>query len=272
MWHIDINPVIVTIGSVEIRWYGVMIVLAVVAAVAIALFEAKRKGVSQDVIWDVALWAVIGGIIGARVLHIIDWWNYYMAHPEQLWNFEGLAVWGAVLGALIAIAIYVLVKKLSFWKLGDIIAPGAILAQAIGRVGCLINGCCFGNTCDLPFAVTYSSPNSYAPQGTPLYPTELMHLVWNLIGFGILWVLRKRLRPEGQLFMLYFVVFGVGDFVVHFFREGQPFLFGLQEAQVVDLLMVPAALIVFIVRTVLYKPAVPPDGPETNMSVRNRED
>ncbi len=253
MWNIDINPVLVTIGTMEIRWYGVMIVLAVVAAIGISLLEAKRKGFSQDVIWDVALWAVIGGIVGARLLHIIDQWNYYMLHPEELLNFAGLAVWGAVLGALIAIGIYVFIKKISFWKLGDIIAPGAIMAQAIGRVGCLINGCCYGDTCDLPIAVTYNNPNSYAPQGVPIYPTELMHLVWNLIGFGILWALRKRMKPDGQLFMLYIIVFGVGDFVVHFFREGTPYFLGLQQAQVVDLIMVPTALIILIVRAVRYK-------------------
>ena len=253
MWDININPILLTIGTLEIRWYGVMIVLAVVAAIGISLWEAKRRGFSQDVIWDVALWAVIGGIVGARLLHIIDQWNYYMLHPEELLNFAGLAVWGAALGALVAIAIYVLIKKISFWQLGDILAPGAILAQAIGRVGCLINGCCYGDTCDLPIAVTYSSPNSYAPQGVPIYPTELMHLVWNLIGFGILWALRKRMKPAGQLFMLYFIVFGVGDFVVHFFREGTPFLFGLQQAQDVDLIMVPTALIILIVRAIRYK-------------------
>ena len=95
-----------------------------------------------------------------------------MLHPAELLNFAGLAVWGAVLGALTAIAIYVFIKKISFWQLGDILAPGAIMAQAIGRVGCLINGCCYGDVCDLPIAVLYSNPNSYAPQGLPIYPTE----------------------------------------------------------------------------------------------------
>ncbi|MGA2367667.1 MAG: prolipoprotein diacylglyceryl transferase [Dehalococcoidia bacterium] len=272
MWNIDWNPVILTLGTLEIRWYGVMIVLAVVAAIGVSLLEARRTGYSQDVIWDVALWALIGGIVGARLLHIIDQWNYYMMHPAELLNFAGLAIWGAMLGALIAIVIYVLVKKISLWQLGDIAVPGGILGQAIGRVGCLINGCCYGDVCDLPIAVSYNNPNSYAPQGVPIYPTQLFHLIWNLIGFGILWLLRKRLKPQGQLFMLYFVVFGVGDFVIHFFREGEPFLFGLPQAQIMDILMVPTALIIFIVRAVRYKSTGQSvAGEQPNTSVKSPE-
>jgi len=253
MFDIDWNPIIFSIGTLEVRWYGVMVVLAVITVIGFSLIEAKRKGFSQDMVWDVGLWAVIGAIIGARLLHIIDKWGYYINNPGQILNFAGLAIWGAVLGGLLAILIYCMVKRLSFWQLGDIAAPGAILGQAIGRVGCLINGCCYGLTCELPIAVTYNNPNSYAPQGVPIYPTQLFHLIWNLIGFGILWLLRKRIKQQGQLFMLYFIVFGVGDFVIHFFREGEPFLFGLPQAQIVDILMVPTALIIFIVRAVRYK-------------------
>jgi phosphatidylglycerol:prolipoprotein diacylglycerol transferase len=112
MLDIDVNPILFSIGSLEIRWYGVMIVLAVIAIIGISLIEAKRKGFPQDVIWDVGLWSVIGGIVGARLLHVIDKWNYYFTHPEQFLNFAGLAVWGAVLGAGVALLIYCLVKRI----------------------------------------------------------------------------------------------------------------------------------------------------------------
>jgi phosphatidylglycerol:prolipoprotein diacylglycerol transferase len=253
MFDIDWNPVILNIGALEIRWYGVLVVLAVIAVIALSLVEARRRGISQDIVWDAALWAVIGGIIGARLLHIIDRWQYYLYHPEQLLNFAGLAIWGAVLGGLIAILIFCLVKKISFWLLGDIAAPGAILGQTIGRVGCLVNGCCYGLTCDLPIAVIYSNPNSYAPIGVPIYPTQLFHIIWDLAGFVVLWLLRKKLRPEGTLFLLWLIFFGTGDFVIRFFRESEPFLFNLPQAQVIDILMVAVALIVLIVRYALYR-------------------
>jgi len=256
MFHIDWNPVIFNLGTLEVRWYGIMVVLAVIAVIAVALVEAKRKGLSQDIIWDLALWCVIGGIVGARLIHIIDKWEYYSTHPDQLVNFAGLAIWGAVLGALAALIIYVYIKKISFWVLGDIIAPGAILGQAIGRIGCTINGCCYGLTCDLPIAVIYEHPLSYAPHGVPLYPTQIFHMLWNLAGFIILWLLRKRLKTQGALFLLWLIYFSVGDFGIHFFREGDKYLFNLQQAQVIDLLILVVAIPLLIMRFITAKKTV----------------
>ena len=272
MWDFDINPVIFSIGTFEVRWYGVMIVVAVIAGIAISLVEAKRKGLKQDTIWDLALWVVIGGILGSRLLHIIDRWDYYYYHPEQLFNFAGLAIWGAVLGGLLAVMIYCLVKRTSFWQLGDTIAPGAIMGQAIGRVGCLLNGCCYGLTCEQPFGIVYHNPESYAPQGIPLYPTQIFHIIWNLIGFGILWALRKKLKPDGALFLVWLIFFGVGDFVIRYFRESEPFLFNLPEAQVVDILIVVIALIILILKYVRYKPVQPAvQSEEANKNGQNQE-
>ena len=270
MFDIDWNPVILTVGTLEIRWYGIMVVLAVIAVIALSLVEARRKGIPQDVVWDAGLWAVIGGIIGARLLHIIDRWQYYLYHPEQLLNFAGLAIWGAVLGGLCAILIFCIVRKMSFWELGDIAAPGAILGQAIGRVGCLINGCCYGLTCELPMAVIYSNPSSYAPLGVPLYPTQLFHIVWNLGGFAILWALRKKLRPDGSLFLLWLIFFGAGDFVIRFFRENEAFLFNLPQAQVLDIIIVATAALTLIVRFILYKRVKPAkEASDINRSGQN---
>jgi phosphatidylglycerol---prolipoprotein diacylglyceryl transferase len=259
MFNIDLNPILFSIGSFEVRWYGVMIVVAVIAAIGISLLEAKRRNFPQDTIWDIGLWAVIGGIIGARLLHVIDKWDYYIYHPDQLLNFAGLAVWGAVLGGVAAILIYCLVKKLSFWKLGDIVAPGAIMAQAIGRVGCLINGCCYGDTCDLPISVVYQNSNSYAPQGVPIYPTQEFHIIWNLIGFGVLWLLRKRLKVDGALFLIWLIFFAVGDYAIRWFRgDTTPFMFGLPEAQVADIAVAVVAAVMLVVRIVQYRKGTPP--------------
>jgi phosphatidylglycerol:prolipoprotein diacylglycerol transferase len=270
MYDIDWNPIIFSIGTLEIRWYGVLVVLAVIAVIVLSLVEARRRGIAQDIIWDAALWAVVGGIIGARLLHIIDRWQYYLYHPEQLLNFAGLAIWGAVLGGLIAILIFCLVKKISFWLLGDIAAPGAMLGQTIGRVGCLVNGCCYGLTCELPIAVIYSNPNSYAPIGVPLYPTQMFHIIWDLAGFVVLWLLRKKLKPAGTLFLLWLIFFGVGDFIIRFFRESEPFLFNLPQAQVVDILIVVAAVITLVVRYVLYRRAGRMERSEVSKSAQNQ--
>ena len=265
--EINWNPIVFHLGNFEIRWYGVFVVLAVITVIGMALLEAKRRNFSRDTIWDVALWCVIGGILGARLLHVIDKWDYYMQHPDQLLNFAGLAIWGAVLGALVAIIVYTQVKKISFWELGDIVAPGAILGQAVGRVGCLINGCCFGLTCDLPIAVFYQHPDSYAPHGIPLYPTQAFHLIWNVAGFVLLWLLRKKMKPQGALFLLWLIFFSVGDFVIHFYREGDIFMFNLQQAQVVDIAVVTVAAVLWIWRVIASRKPAP--AVESNTTGQN---
>ncbi|MBN1690366.1 MAG: prolipoprotein diacylglyceryl transferase [Dehalococcoidia bacterium] len=272
MLNIDLNPIVFSVGTFEVRWYGVMVVLAVVALIGIALLEAKRRNISQDTIWDVGLWGVIGGILGSRILHVIDQWEYYFSHPEQLLNFAGLAVWGAVLGAAAALLIYCRVKKLSFWLMADLVAPGAILAQAIGRIGCLINGCCYGNTCELPIAVIYLHPASYAPQGVPLYPTQIFHFIWNMGGFVLLWLLRKHTRPDGVLFFIWMIYFSAGDFVIRFFRgDTTPFMFNLPEAQVVDIAVVAVSIIMLAVLLVRNKKDVPAaEAAEASTNGRNQ--
>ncbi len=242
MISIGINPVAFTIGTFEVRWYGIMVLLGVVAVILVSLREAKRVGFPREHIYNVALWAIIGGILVSRLFHVIDRWDYYWANPGELLNFAGLTIYGAVVGALLAVLIYGLVKKISFWKLGDIVAPGAILGQAIGRIGCLLNGCCYGLEKPSGYVGTieYTNPN-YGVYGTPLdvpmLPTAFYHLVWNLIVFGILWGLRRRLKPQGTLFLLYFALYALGDLVIRSFREGQPFLFGLQQAQLIGIIV-----------------------------------
>jgi phosphatidylglycerol:prolipoprotein diacylglycerol transferase len=246
--EIGINPVAFGFGPFEVRWYGIMVVLAVVAIIIVTLLEAKRVGISEEHIYSVALWAVIGGVVVSRLVHVIDKWDYYVAHPEQITRFEGLSVYGAVIGALLAVLIYAWIKKLSFWQLGDIAAPGAILGQAIGRIGCILNGCCYGLPTSVPWAVIYTNPRSYAPLGLPLHPTQIYHLLWNLVAFGIIWGLRRRLKPQGTLFLSYLALYAVGDLGIRFVRAGEPFLFGIQQAQLIGIVILVVTVPWLIIR------------------------
>jgi len=246
--EIGINPVAFGFGPFEVRWYGIMVVLAVVAIIIITLLEAKRVRISEEHIYSVALWAVIGGVMVSRLVHVIDKWDYYMAHPEQITRFEGLSVYGAVIGAMAAVLIYAWVKKLSFWQLGDVAAPGALLGQAIGRIGCTINGCCYGLPTSMPWAVIYTNPRSYAPLGVPLHPTQIYHLLWNLVAFGIIWGLRRRLKPQGTLFLSYLALYAVGDLGIRSVRAGEPFLFGIQQAQLIGIVILAVTVPWLIIR------------------------
>jgi len=276
MITININPVAFSIGAFEVRWYGIMVVLAVVAVIAIALREAKRVGLAEEHIYSVGLWGIIGGIIVSRLLHVIDKWSYYMAHPGQIIGFEGLTVYGAVLGALLAVLIYCWVKKISFWLLGDVIAPGAILGQAIGRIGCLMNGCCYGLPTSLPWGVVYTNPGSYCPLDETFQPTQIYHLIWNLIGFGILWSLRRRLKPQGSLFLLYLALYAAGDLSIRFVRVGEPFrsgmFFNMQQAQLIGIIILLVTVPWLVVRMWRARAQAPVSGDSSkvNRPKRNR--
>jgi phosphatidylglycerol---prolipoprotein diacylglyceryl transferase len=257
MIHINIDPIALSFGVFQIRWYGIMVVLAVVAIIALSVIEARRLRVPDEHIYNVALWGIIGGILVSRLLHVIDKWDYYIANPRQILGFEGLTIYGAVLGALIAVVIYCRVKKISFWQLGDIIAPGAIVGQAIGRVGCLLNGCCYGLPTSSSFGLIYTNPGSYCPLGEAFQPTQIYHIAWDLIGFGILWSLRRRLEPKGSLFLLYLAIYAAGDLSIRFVRVGEPFrqgmFFNLQEAQIIGIIVLLITVPWLIIRMWRYR-------------------
>jgi phosphatidylglycerol---prolipoprotein diacylglyceryl transferase len=226
-----------------------MVVLAVIAVILLALQEAKRLRIPQEDIYNIAIWAIVGGIIFARLFHVVDRWDYYIQNPSQIFtNFEGVAIYGAVFGVVLAFVVYSLVKKLSIWKVADAIAPGALVGMAIGRVGCLLNGCCYGLDSDAFCSITYTNSFSYGPVGTSVLPTQLFHIIWNMVAFGFIWAFRKKFKPAGTTFLLYLAIYAAGDLTIRFFREGTPFLFGMQEAQVIGIL-----ILVITIPLMLYR-------------------
>lgn len=270
MFHIGVNPVAFSIGALEIRWYGIMVVLAVIAILAIALLEAKRLRIEQDHVYNLAIFAVIGGMIFSRLIHVIDRWDYYIQHPSQIIGFEGVGVYGAVIGVLLAIVIYCSVKKLSIWLIADLVSPGSLVGMAVGRVGCILNGCCYGVESDAFCSVTYTNPNTYAPLNVSVLPTQFFHLIWNLAAFAVLWALRKRLQPRGNLFLLYLALYAMGDLIIRFFRQGTPWLFGMQQAQLIGIVILVVTVPWFILRMLSYRKKAK-QKPEAGASDGGRE-
>lgn len=253
---IGINPIAFTIGSLSVRWYGVMIALAVLVLVLWMLREV-RKGdkVSYETVLTVALVGIPSAIIVSRLLYVIDHWVYW-GYPGPLWGFEGLTIWGAVLGATLGIWVYSRFSRFPFGHFMDLVALPTILAQAIGRVGCTINGCCYGVETSLPWGVVYTHPESYGytaslnlPAGMGLHPTQPYEIIFLLITFGVLFPLRKRFKPEGSLFLIYLSAYSLWRVGVGFLREGTPFLFGLQQAQVIGIIVLLIAVPILIWRT-----------------------
>jgi phosphatidylglycerol:prolipoprotein diacylglycerol transferase len=247
---ISINPVAFTIGDISVRWYGIMVALAVVELILWVMWRIRRGAdISYDSVITVALIAIPSGIIISRLLNIIDLWSFYMANPRLILGFEGLTIWGAILGATLGIWIYSRFTEFKFNYFMDVITPGVLLAHAIGRVGCTINGCCYGNECSLPWGVIYTNPNSYAPIGVAVHPTQLYELAFLLAVFGVLFWLKERFRPDGSLFLIYLSLYSAWRLGIGFLREGTNFLFGLQQAQVIGIVVLLIVIPLLVIRT-----------------------
>lgn len=209
------------LGPIAIHWYGILIALAVIAAVSIASIEAKRRGQSINHIVNLALIVIPLGAIGARLYHVIDLWEYYSQNPALIFGGQGLGILGAVIGGAIGLIIYTKWRKLGTLRWLDITAPGLILAQAIGRWGNFFNQELYGYPTDLPWAI-YIDPNHRLPNYeafSHFHPLFLYEFLWNLLGFSILMILGRKFRNrliDGDIFFIYVIYYSVG----RFFLEG----------------------------------------------------
>jgi phosphatidylglycerol:prolipoprotein diacylglycerol transferase len=255
MLTISVDPVAFTIGSLEIRWYGIIIAVAVAMLVVTIPKEAKRLGITRD-LYSLFFCCIIGGLIGGRLAYVIYDWEHFVANPRDIIGFQGLAQNGMIIGVVVAALIYMRVTRMRFSMLlsiGDAVAVWTPLALAIGRIGCTLNGCCSGQPSPFqffPLAIIYTPRDTIPPQywGVPLYPTQIYHLLWNLIVFAIVWRLRGKFKPEGGLLFFFFCIFAAGDFGIRFLRTDEPVLWGLRQAQVLDLAILAIFLPWLIIR------------------------
>ncbi|NWF77002.1 MAG: prolipoprotein diacylglyceryl transferase [Chloroflexi bacterium] len=247
MLTISIDPVAFTVGRFDVRWYGIMAAIGVLALLTLMFREAKRLGIRRD-LYSIFLWGIIGGLVGGRLAYVIYYWEDFVAHPRDIIGLSGLAQNGMVLGIVAAALIYMGATRMRFSELlqiGDAFAVGAPVGLAMGRIGCTLNGCCHGIAApDLPWAVVYTNPQSAALLlDVPVHPTQVYHVLWNLIVFAIVWRLRGRLKPEGSLVFLYFCIHAAGDLALRFLRYDRTVvLWGLDIAQLVNLV----ALLMFV--------------------------
>jgi phosphatidylglycerol---prolipoprotein diacylglyceryl transferase len=249
-FYINVNPVIFTIGPFIIGWDGLMVALAVATVVGWVAWQNKKARVlSSDAVFTAALVGIPSGVVFSKLLHVIDRWDYYIQNPGRILSGEGLTIWGAVIGATIGVWIYSKIsKQFSFSHFGDLIAPGIILSQAIGRIGCTFNGCCYGLESHSFFSIIYTHPDSYGPLGIPVLPTQVFEIFYDLVLFGVLLLLRGKLKPAGSLFILYYALYGAWRFGIEFIRDGTPFLFGMHQAQVIGLIVLLITVPMIILR------------------------
>lgn len=210
-----------SIGPFTVHGYGLMMALGIIAAYLLVEYRAKKRGMDTDKVFNMAIFAVICGLLGAKILYLITRIDDLIADPSIFWHClkDGFVVYGSIIGGVLGAFAYCKVKKMPFLKIFDLTGPALALAQGIGRIGCLLAGCCYGMEVaeDFPLAITFTS-SAYAPNNIPLLPTQIISSVLNFIHFGILMLLSKKLKHDGQVAGCYLIFYSIGRFILEFFR------------------------------------------------------
>jgi phosphatidylglycerol:prolipoprotein diacylglycerol transferase len=254
---IDVNPVAFTIGTTQVRWYGITMAIGVMVLIGWASLQIHRGAkITYDTLLGAALVGIPSGIIFSRLVHVIDQWEYYSIYPGQIIGGEGLSIYGAIIGAALGVWVYSRFVKMNYLYVADMVAPGIILAQAIGRVGCVVNGCCFGEVAtNLPWGFIYKNSACYAGQylNTPVQPTNAYEIIFLLMLFGIIMAFRKKFKPVGGTFLFYLAMYGLWRIGVGYLRINDPFALGLEQAQFIGLVSAVICLPLMVYRYRQYR-------------------
>lgn len=265
-----------TVFGIEIAYYGVIIALGMLAGALVAYREAKKTGQKVDDYIDFTLYTLIAAIIGARIYYVIFEWDYYSAHPLEIFNLRagGLAIYGGVLASALTLFIFTKVKKLKFWLMADTAVQGLIIGQIIGRWGNFFNREAFGGYTDSLFAMQL--PVSEAKGITQeliehlvtidgvsyvqVHPTFLYEGTWNLLLFIGICLYKRHKKFDGEIFAIYLMGYGVGRFIIEGLRTDQlvvKALGGIAASQVLSIILIVLAVAFVIYNRVQLKKRTP---------------
>lgn len=230
-----------TIFGLEIRWYGVLIAVAILLAGLISYKKAKVNNINEEIVFDIILWSVPAGIIGARLYYVIFQWDYYGNNLSEIFMIRngGLAIHGGLIFGILTGYLVCKAKKVDFLNLADLVVPQIALAQAIGRWGNYFNGEAHGGPTNLPWAIEVN--------GQMVHPTFLYESIWCLILFFFLSYMFKRKRVDGQVVCLYGFLYSLERFFVEGLRTDSLMIGGLRQAQVFSVLIMISCVIIYFV-------------------------
>lgn len=262
-------PELFQFGPFTVYSYGLMLGIAFIVASYILSKEFQRKNLDPNLATEVTLLAIIFGIAGSKLLHLIENWEAFVNDPIGMaFSPGGLTFYGGLILAIIAIWIYLKRKKIPFLYVADAAAPSLAIAYGIGRIGCHLAGDGdYGNPTTLPWGTNYENgtvppsvmfrdsdiaatfPNGIVPDNTPLHPTPIYEFLVGVLIFYFLWKLRNKEWKDGQLFMIYLMASGFSRLMVEFIRLNPRLLFGLSEAQLISVGLIIIGAVVFIIKS-----------------------
>ena len=266
---LTINPIAFHLGNLSVKWYGVIMAVAIVLATWMSISEGKKRQIESDDFIDLLLWAVPLGYVGARIYYVIFEWGYYSQHPNQIiaiWN-GGIAIYGGLIAGLIVLLVFCYKRMLPPFLMLDVISPGIMAAQILGRWGNFINQEAHGGPTTLHFLESLHLPEFIIQQmkinGVYYQPTFLYESFFNLIGLIIILSLRhkKHFFKQGEVFMSYLMWYSVVRFFVEGLRTDSLYIFGvIRVSQLLSLILFIGVLFLFIYRRVKVKPKWYLDG------------
>jgi len=241
LWDLHLGK----LGTFTLGTYGLFYAVAFLLAVRVSMAYAKREGIDPTRIIDLGIWTLLAGILGAKLLLALVEFPYYLRHPMEIvynWRSAGVFYGGFLLAGVVGLW-YARRNRLPIAKTADAVAPGLALAQAIGRVGCLAAGCCYGRTTEVRWALTFVDPRAHdltgVPLAVPLHPTQVYHGLADVALLLLLVFLYPRKRVDGTIFWIYVLVYAMARFAIEFYRgdyRGEVFGGLLSTSQLIGML------------------------------------
>lgn len=251
-----IDPIAIQLGPIAVHWYGIILGTGALVGLLLAMRESKRQGLNPELFLDLVMWGVPISIICARLYYVTFEWDYYREHPGDIiavWK-GGIAIHGALIGAILTGVFFTRAKKVSFWRIADIAAPSILIGQAIGRWGNFMNQEAHGGPTSREFLESLHLPefiiNQMYINGTYYHPTFLYESIWNFVGVALLMVVRRTLPlRRGELFLTYLVWYSIGRFFIEGMRTDSLMLTDtLRIAQVISIVIIVAAIVIGFIR------------------------
>jgi len=246
------HPVLFDFGGFTIYSYGVLLAAAYLLGLQFALIRARARGLDGQRVMDLGIWIIISALLGAKLLLLIVERDQFLGSPRNMLDLlrSGGVFYGGLIAAVAVALLYLRRHKLPLWTTTDVFAPGIALGHVVGRLGCLLAGCCFGRPTTVPWAISFHDPNAFAnagtPLGVPLHPTQLYEAGAEALILVFLLAFERRGRPfPGRTFWSYMLLYGISRFIIEFYR-GDPrgtVFDALSTSQFVSVLLVPLAIV-----------------------------
>jgi phosphatidylglycerol---prolipoprotein diacylglyceryl transferase len=249
------HPILFEFGGFTIYSYGVLLAAAYLLGLQFALIRARSRGLDRERVMDLGIWIIISALVGAKLLLLIVDYRPFLANPRTIVDLlrSGGVFYGGLIAAVTVALAYIWRHRMPMWTTTDVFAPGIALGHVVGRLGCLLAGCCFGRPTSVPWAISFHDPNAFATSGTPLgvslHPTQLYEAGAEALILVFLLAFERRGRPfPGRTFWSYMLLYGISRFIIEFYR-GDPrgtVFDALSTSQFVSIILVPLSVVMLV--------------------------